>query len=393
MSRSLDDWISSYMIYVEDTESPRLYHLWGAISMIASALERKVFLIWDNITYCNMYIVIVGPSGLRKSGPFQEGWRFLNKLPEIRVAADCLSQRKLIDTLDNSFKSTPLTGGGTCNHSSLTVFSSEFAVFLGYDKKDLITFLTDWYDCKDLWKYGTQHFGSHEIKNVWLNIFGATTPDILQQTLITHAVGSGLTSRIIFVFDDKRYKKVLYPFVLKDQDLHKKLTDDLSRVFIMNGQFGYDEEFLALWGPWYDHSEDHPPAGLGARNFSGYINRRPKHVIKLAMVLSASRSDEMIVRGYDFKRAIEILEFTEKRMSMAFGGVGLSPMSGVMHSIQMWILEKDEVMLSDVQREFQADLEPGVIWKVINSLRIARVIDFDMAAGEDGDMLIKARRN
>ena len=64
MARALKDWIDSYLDFVDNSEPPQMFKLWCAISVIASALERKCYLSWGTLTfYPNIYIVLVAPSG------------------------------------------------------------------------------------------------------------------------------------------------------------------------------------------------------------------------------------------------------------------------------------------------------------------------------------------
>jgi len=73
----------------------------------------------------------------------------------------------------------------------------------------MLVLLTDLFDCEELpWKYRTKHSGSNVIPSVFLNLVAATTPDALASALPSTAIGGGLTSRIMFIWADKKYKKV-----------------------------------------------------------------------------------------------------------------------------------------------------------------------------------------
>ena len=80
MPRQLVDWIDAYLKFTEKSEPPKMFHLWCAISVIASVLERKCRLEWGTITfYPNMYIVLVAPSGKARKGtamgvPLDRDW-------------------------------------------------------------------------------------------------------------------------------------------------------------------------------------------------------------------------------------------------------------------------------------------------------------------------------
>src|SRR3546814_13571156 len=57
-----------YMAMVEDTESPRLFHLWSAITGAAAALGRRCFFQLGPITvYPNHCTLLVGTPANRKS--------------------------------------------------------------------------------------------------------------------------------------------------------------------------------------------------------------------------------------------------------------------------------------------------------------------------------------
>ena len=88
MSRELDDWISSYLRYVQNTEPPGMYHLWCAITTISAILQRKCRLEWGSLTFFpNMYVVLVGPPAARKGTSMNLARGFLEDL-QIKASAD-----------------------------------------------------------------------------------------------------------------------------------------------------------------------------------------------------------------------------------------------------------------------------------------------------------------
>ena len=89
-SRYYNDFLSAYLAYTNNTEPPTSYHTWTALSMIAAALQRRVYIKWGYETiYPNMYIVLVGPSGkCRKGTAMNVGKDLLKDLAGISVASD-----------------------------------------------------------------------------------------------------------------------------------------------------------------------------------------------------------------------------------------------------------------------------------------------------------------
>lgn len=371
--RALSDWLDGYMEYTEDSEPPKMFHLWTAISTIASALQRKCYLCWGTLTfYPNLYVVLVAPSGKCRKGTAMDPARDLLNTLALPLAAEATTREALIRALReaNSTNFDPNTGDQHF-HSSLTIHSKELTVFLGYDNQQLMMDLTDWFDCHNRWTYRTKTQGDDDIIGVWVNLIGATTPELIQTALPPDAIGGGLTSRIIFVFESRKYKTAIYP-TPGNQDLYKGLISDLERIHLMAGQFKVTDEFINIWSEWYPAQEMDPP-NLGP-NLSGYLERRPTHVMKLSMVMSASRSSDLLITGDDINKAIKILHATEKRMPQVFSGVGKSQIISILPRIMSYIAELKMVTKPKLIERFIADIDDFMLDRVLKTLQTMRYI-------------------
>lgn len=351
--RNIPDWIEGYLAYTEDSEPPQLFKEWCAVSVIAAALQRKCKLEWGTtVFYPNLYIVLTAPAGkARKGTAMAPARKFIDRIG-IPLAAEAVTREALIRTLKES-ESVVSTENGIIVHSSLTVFSPELTVFLGYNNTQLMSDLTDWFDCSEKWVYRTKTAGTDDISGVFINLLGATTPDLIRSTLPLDAIGGGLTSRMIFVFEEKKGKIVPFPFVSEEtRKLETKLYYDIECINMLQGQFKFTKEFLSRWGDWYTAQEGKNPFGANYNKaFDGYIERRPTQVLKLSMVMNASRTDEMVLDEPDLARAIDLLERTEKKMPRAFGGIGMSQNAQLTYAISELIARSPNgVTISDIMR-------------------------------------------
>lgn len=351
--RNVPDWIEGYLAYTEDSEPPKLFKEWCAVSVIAAALQRKCRLEWGTtVFYPNLYIVLTAPAGkARKGTAMAPARKFIDRIG-IPLAAEAVTREALIRTLKES-ESVVSTENGIIVHSSLTVFSPELTVFLGYNNTQLMSDLTDWFDCSEKWVYRTKTAGTDDISGVFINLLGATTPDLIRSTLPLDAIGGGLTSRMIFVFEEKKGKIVPFPFVSEEtRKLETKLYYDIECINMLQGQFKFTKEFLSRWGDWYTAQEGKNPFGVNYNKaFDGYIERRPTQVLKLSMVMNASRTDEMVLDEPDLVRAIDLLERTEKKMPRAFGGIGMSQNAQLTYAISELIARSPNgVTISDIMR-------------------------------------------
>lgn len=379
--RQLPDWIDAFMLYTENTEPPILYRKWTAISVLAAVLQRKCRVEWGTslIFYPNLYIVLVGPSATGKGTAMSPGLDLLEDLRHIKIAAQATSLQALIRRLkETNFNDPDLKTGEMQMHSSMTIFSKEFTVFLGYHNRELMSALCDWYDCDRHWTYETISRKKEEIVGVWVNIIGGTTPDLIQSSMPLDAIGGGLTSRIIYIYEEKKEKIVPLPMQSqKEKDLYVTLLHDLEKIYMLSGTFQYTTDFMNTWADWCNTNEDNPPTF--DKKFDGYLGRRRAHVMKLSMIMSASRnSDEpMIITRDDFDRALRTLEEAEVRMPLTFRGVGRSDKAGLLHeAIRFFLTIKhtDEVPYHMFAQQFQNDLIKSEMDEMLTTLEAIQKI-------------------
>lgn len=371
MERRLADWVQGFLDFTDNTEPPYTFRLWTAVHTIAAVLQRKCYLPWGSLTfYPNMYIVLVAPPGAaRKGTAMGPSLDFLSE-PNlgIKLAAEAITREALIRELKNA-NDTIINQqtGEMIFHSSLTIHSQELTVFLGYQNYQLMSDLADWYDCRKRWTYRTKWSGTDDIIGVWVNIIGATTPELIQESLPMDAIGGGLTSRMIFIYEDRRAKSVADPFLSPEEfKLQENLLADLEQIKMLTGPFRVTGEFVEFWLKWYPDQEFYRP--FDDPRFSGYFERRPTHVMKLAMILNASRTNTMIIGVQDLKRAIDVLLLTEKKMFYTFRGVGKSKYAEVLTKIMVYIGRKKEVPYSDLINAFMRDVTKQDLDKIIETL-------------------------
>lgn len=355
---------------MNNSEPPLSYKLWVGISVIASCLRRKCVLRWGDIDfYPNMYIVLVGPSGkCRKGTAMGPGFRLIREMG-IKVSAEAITREALIRELCDANEShVEPKSGQMYLHSSLTIFSQELTVFLGYNNQQLMSDLADWYDCRDSWTYRTKHFGSDEIRGVWVNLIGATTPELIQTTLPRDAIGGGLTSRMIFVFENKKGKTVAIPFKSDSEiALERRLLFDLEQICLMSGEFKVTEAFVEEWIKWYTKADSSPPPFNDYR-FVGYFERRATHLLKLSCIFSASRSNDMTIEVGDFKRALGLLHMTESMMPYTFSGFGRNPLSDITTKVMAIIASRGEILASEILRTFYNDIDSQMLTSIIKTV-------------------------
>jgi hypothetical protein len=379
VGRNLKDWLESYMELVRDTEPPELFKLWTGISVIAAALQRKCKMERGfQRFFPNMYIVLLGPPASRKGTALGQGYYFLEQL-DIPLASDSSTRAALIGKIKRTKKIfTDKITAKDIVHSSLTIFSPEFTVLIGYQDIGFLTALVDWYDCgrgeQGVWENDTIIRSGEKIYGIWINIIGATTPQLLREALPVVGIGGGFASRVLFINEQKKGKRISPKnFTTEQISLTGLLVNDLKQINSLNGDFVFEESCREEFDKWYETSCEEEPK-LNQEKFAGYIGRRAAHCYKLMMICSASRSDEMIIRTEDFQRSLKYLTEIESRMDGTFQNFGKLNYAEELGKIIEMVKKKKRVTRMEIFKLFSNDVSDKTIDSIIETLKVMGLV-------------------
>lgn len=383
MERHLSNWLRAYTELMENTEPAAIFDKWVGYSVIAGALRRKIKLELGRLEYYpNIYVVLVAEPGVaRKTQAIKFGVDLLSTVPDIKTSADSATKEAMTDDIEEAGLDERLVSGETLRHSSLNIISKEFETFLGQKKENtrMLTALTDLYDNPDDWSARTRHGKSNKIIRPWINLLAATTPDSLASSLPATAIGGGLTSRILFVWADKKKKSVAIPDMTdEERKLKDLLIRDLYQVSRMSGNYTMSPDCLRRWTEWYDNY-DEDESGIRIctdKSFSGWYSRKPTTIIKVAMLNAAAETNKLEIQWRNIEAAIEDIKVVEFAMGNAFKAIGKSEITAEVDTVTKlihqhnWISEKR--LMSLVWRDIDANKFDNVINTVLLSGKAVR---------------------
>ena len=310
--RKCNDWLWSYVQYTANQESPSIFHLWVGLSVLAATLDRRIY--FDKayyMLYPNLYVILVGPSArVRKSVAIGCGHTlFKLAFPDEGTVSQKITPEALIKVFGDAFKAKGTSSGYIVN--------SELGVFLSASARDagLIQLLTKMYDSEDILDYHTIGRGKEKCEKICCNMLGATTPDWLKTGMPEHAVGGGFTSRVIFVYQDKPdhldpFPKIT-PAMLK---MKGDLVEDLKEIREISGEFTLSQDAREWYETWYMQVFKGSDEEDSSKALSGYYGRKHDTMLKLGMILSASKGNSMQIEEGDFKVALNALNTNEKTL-------------------------------------------------------------------------------
>lgn len=409
-------YLNDYMKMVEDTESPRLFHVWAALSAVSASLGRRCYLPFGPmVIYPNQYILVVGNPGTRKSTAVGFMKKVLKDSTGIRFAPqDTSGQRQGMVTAMQSRQSDKILLDGVdlaaadnsmgaltlaeisevvieeeeafaheADRHHMMIVASEFSRFIGQNNIAMLEFLTTMWDGDD-YEYQLKNTLT-ELKNPLLNMIGATTPTSIALSMPPAAGGQGFLSRVILVYGARKYKSVPRPSA-PDADLVLKVKNVINRSYYeLDGPIQETDDARAYSESLYDYGLE-----ISDSRFGYYNERRYTHLIKLAMSLCAARGDSRIVRD-DYEEAHRILRATERGMPDALGEFGMNPLAQLKQSILENVRMNVVVDMAVLQAQFHRDAKPQDISQVVNDLQ--RVNQLKIIQGQSGAISVHAAYN
>jgi hypothetical protein len=269
------------------------------------------------VLYPNLYALLVGGPGIGKTDALRGTLDFWETLPSLNVAPSSVSRASLIDSLNAAERSIlrPSDDKPFTKFNSLQVGATEFGTFLSAYDTEFLSTLNDLYDCVR-YKEAKRHMKAPiEMPAPQLNLIAGTTPAWLGGTLPETAWAEGFSSRLLLVFAGERIKVDLFNIGPQDEELRKKLVEDLADIHGMFGQLQFEPEVVDTFTAWY--MLDCPPVPDHPK-LEHYLPRRHIHLLKLAMVMSVARASDYVIRMIDYQRAMDMLLEAEAVMPDVF---------------------------------------------------------------------------
>ncbi len=355
--------IGKYLSYTDRQESPGSYHFWVAATMLSATVQRRA---WINKgiynVYPSIYTILVSPSGrCRKSRAIRLGTELIEDFSWINIIADKTSPEAFLQALmegTQSMAQGPTAGPagginipvGTPDATGL-IRATELGVFINRQTytSGMVGILTDLFDCPNKFQYLTRNKKPIILHNVAITFLGATTPKWLATNLPEGAFEGGFMSRFILVVKEVRDRRISFSAEPPQQE-KRDLRDCLLRIHInYRGSIPLENPARNWFDDWYTSGTADI---IDNEEMSGFVERKPDTVLKLALLLSASDQRDTI-RVEDLQSAKRIIDWTQEKMFDGFAHVDLSHIGSLRHkTLEALKLAGGRLSRRDVMRKF-----------------------------------------
>jgi len=318
VSRRLGDFITAFQAYSEVYNTTPLYAKVSAIWMVGTAVRRQVGMrARGNALHPNLFVELVGGPGTGKSQAINAARSIFISATNSSVIPASVTRAGMEDYMQQNLQQTKSPDGSMLLSHECIGLSEEMQGILPDQDLGHLTLYNILYDLPKLHKARTRTHGEIALEAPYCSILTGAQPAFLATTMPEQAWGMGFMSRSIMVFDAPRERRSMFELRDIDPKLKTDLIHDLRSISQTHGWMVWTKEAEGLYDEWWVKNGGQPVPSA-KRLAMGYNSRRELHMAKLAMILSLSRSEELLVTEEDVAGAITDLLNIEAQMNSIF---------------------------------------------------------------------------
>jgi len=374
-----EGFISDYLTYTLNSEAPKSFHFWVAISVLGAVFGRNVsFPRGHSQVFPNHFIVIVAPSGrCKKTSAGDIGIDLLWELEGLNVIAEKVTPEALVDSMKSS-------GGGESKECRGFIYAPELPVFLGKQQynEGMIDLITRLADNPRKWDYRTRTKSIVKLTNVNAAMLGCVTPDGLTSAIPATAFGGGFMSRFLFVMEKQTSRELALPPQRNDLQ-REQLLQTLKKFQKQKRQFSMSAESEKWYINWY-HQLRIDSDKVDDPRMCGYYARKQDHLLRLTMVITLAEDLEPVFTVEKFEEALRIFDTLEIPMPDAF----VNPNAPALGKNNQRVLDQliaagsEGIQHSKLLKKNYRQMDKNGLAKCIETLISANLIDAAQTAGK-----------
>lgn len=370
-------WISDLIDEHQAVETPESWIYWSLMCCISAAAANAYTLrtLKGNLLYYpNLYVILMGESGLGKGFPVNLAKRLVQNVNSTRVIAGRSSIQAIIKELATT-KSEQ--GKAIITDSRGFVVNGELSTAIIADP-DSLTILTDLYDrnYNPNWTNLLKGDGAEKLKEPYITCLFGSSPAHFYDSIPQANIEGGYIGRNLVIYEEKRSKDVDLLDSEKesvDEDrftnyIVPKYVPHLVKIAANKARMIPDEAARMAFNSW---RREWRANQAQYNDKTGFVNRVPDHVLKVSMLLALSRYDnDNFIRESDIKEAITRITSLIYASEKAAAGGGLDPLAQQTKKVVDYLISAHDNQLSrsDLLVRGYLDYDTLVLDKIIDTL-------------------------
>lgn len=340
-------WLEKILAQHTELESPTNFWLWGALASISAVVKDNIWIdrqIYN--LYPNIYVMFHAESGLKKGPPISMAKQLVRGVGGTRIISGRSSIQGILKELGTA-QTQP--GGRVINKSTAFICSSELTSSIVEDKV-ATDILTDLYDRQyniGEWR-SLLKMEQFNLKDPTITMLTATNEAHSNDFFAKKDIHGGYFARTFIVSENRRNRANSLLLPLKNPPNYPehieylKILSNLKGSFKALGSTEKTDEYIyprtehvtgetnyftdagIIYQKWYENFVDQVLTD-DLKDDTGTLNRFGDSVLKVAMLLSLTRSPELYIDTDSMNLAIQ---YSEKLIGnvreMTHGKRGLS---------------------------------------------------------------------
>lgn len=371
------NWLDALVSECSHVETPHSWLWWSFLSCISAAAGNNYYLTslkGDLIYKPNLYIMLLGESGLGKGFPVSRAKRLVSKAEVTRVIAGRSSIQAIVQELSRAKPAGE--GKPPMTDSRGYIINGELSTAIIADP-DSLTILTDLYDgnFNPEWVNLLKGDGAEKLKDPYITALFGSSPAHFYDSIPQVNIDGGYIGRNLIVYEEKRSKDVdLLDDDEGDSDVQEddkfdkyiapKYVPHLNKIQTIRGRLRPSQEARELFNTWrrnWRHSQ--------TPDKTGFLNRVPDHTLKVAMCLQLAEWDFTgEISRLHMETAIEKVTNLVYANKRTVEGRGPDPLAASSKQVLDYLLAADN----------QSLMRKQLLWKgygVYNSFTLDQVLE------------------
>lgn len=386
-----------YKIYTEETEPPKNFHVWSGIATISALLGKRCYIPQGFFTvHPNLYIVLVGPAGVKKSSAMNISKGLLRSLEDFPLAPASTTREALLKCLQDN-KVEYNYEGRTASYHQASAFVTELQEFIGgkHINAGMIGVMTALWD-EPTFEYVTANKEPVIINSPYFTLLACCTKDWVTTKLQGDVISDGFARRVVFVLEEERSDFAPWPTMTSvKNDAYLRMSKEVARINTVTGKFRFTNKAREYWDILYrkiQKSVDEKDAYV-----QNYYSTKHVLLLKVCMCLSAASGSHKVVDVALLKLVEELFENTERNLLDVFEGLGRNELSSYATQVLNYIQERwengnQDTTFGDISLKYSRDLSFDEVREILNTLNVSKQIEMWNAGTEAYRPKVKRNR-
>lgn len=370
--------LSEYRTFTSGSEAHPTYHTFSALVALSSIISRRVWIEQGYFkVYPNLYVVLVGPPGNRKTSAMSIAKNLIRELKDVPFSAECVTKEKLI--LDMAEQEKVIDGMAPAYAAQrvftpMTVMVTELSEFLGAGSIGMINFLTTIYD-QDVYEHRTKNRGEVLITGPFLNLLACTTPDWITTYLRADVISGGFSRRAIFVLETGKSGRIPFPEVTSEaKSAWENVLAYSRKLQKVHGPFTWHPDAKKFYITWYQNLK--MPT---EETIVGYYETKHMQLLKISMLIALSESPQLVLEVRHLEFGLALLKLAEENLGRVFEGIGRNELNGAASKVTDLLskLDPSELIINGttltVPWMYEKRLH-AAMFRVVDQMEMSRVL-------------------